>query len=118
MSEDLIVTDITGNFGPEFMAELEKELQSTIETEKAQYWVRQSAIAKRERDIGRQILPESLGQKVLSIDSKTWFRWVQDIGYDAMHDAKELDRLAADNPEWRVPGYWNPRRLGLKKQTA
>src|SRR5690606_41950827 len=109
--DDILVTDITGTMGAEFMDGLLRELKYTEADEKAKYWVRQSQIAKAEHDAGRQMLPDSLGQKVLSIDSRTWMRWVQEIGWDAMHDPKELYRLSRDNPEWRVPGFWRPTKV-------
>lgn len=105
---DILVTDIAGNFGPEFMDGLLRELRFTEDKEKAGYWVRQSRLAKREHDAGRQVLKD-MGQKVSVVDSVTWFRWVNEIGWDAMHDPKEHYGLLRDNPEWKAPGYWRPK---------
>jgi hypothetical protein len=107
--EELLVTDIAGELGPDWLAGFNEEIQNQVVTEKAQYWVRQGAIAQREHSIGRQVL-DGLGQKVASIDGKTFFRWMQQEGHDFWHDKNNVRGFLRDNPECKVPGYWNGLR--------
>ncbi len=109
MEEGILITDIAGTFGPDWVDGFNKEIQSMVETEKAGYWVRQSAIAQREHSMGRQII-DSLGQKVASVDAATYHRWGQQEGYDFWNDRKEIKHFLRDNPECKVPGFWHGLR--------
>ena len=108
METDLLVTDIAGELGPEFLDGFSREVQSMVETEKAKYWVRQSQIANVESQLGRQTL-DGLGQKIAAIDARTYFRWLGEDP-DFWNDKANIKRFLSDNPECKSPGFWNGLR--------
>ena len=105
LKNDLLVTDIAGTLGVDWLKGFNEEVQNMMETEKAKYYVRQSAIAQEEHAIGKQTI-DSLGQKVAAIDSKTYFRWLHEDP-DFWNDRSNVKRFLQDNPECKVPGFWH-----------
>lgn len=106
--EGLLVTDIAGSLGPEWLEGFNEEIQSMVETEKARYHIRQGAIAAEEHRIGRQML-DGLGQKIAAVDAKTFFRWHQQEP-GCWWDRGFVKSYLKDNEEAKVPGYWHGLR--------
>lgn len=105
VNDEILVTDISGRFGPEFMDGLLRELREVDAEKKAGYQLRQAEIARQTQEQGKVVL-DGLGQKVATIDAYTFHSWGLAEGYGFWGDNAELDRFLQDNPECKAPGYW------------
>lgn len=102
MADDILVTDIAGILGPEVARQFERELRWQVSTEKLQYYeqVRRNKEAER-LSIGDKTWVEGIGQKMLSIPARTYFRW-QQAEPGCMEDKTFIKEFYRDNPELRA----------------
>lgn len=106
MDDTLLVTDIAGQLGPEFARGLDRELRMQVAKEKVEYANRAARIAR----VNQQLIPDyidGLGQKVASIDARTYFRFHQEMP-GCWDDKGFLREFVRDNPEARTAGntFW------------
>lgn len=104
--QDLLVTDIAGQLGPEFARGLDRELRMQVAKEKVEYANRAAQIAR----VNQQLIPDyidGVGQKIASIDARTYFRFHQEMP-GCWSDKGFLREFVRDNPEARTAGntFW------------
>lgn len=89
----------------QFLDEFEAEIRGRVPAEKVAAQLRQEKLARISRQAG-SITIDTLGQKVASIDSRLYFRALQDFGG---HEGW-LDDFLRDNQELCCPGYYPGRK--------
>jgi hypothetical protein len=99
-------------FDAEFAAHLEKKVRGKLPQEKHEARERQLRIARDLRRDG-SVTSNVTGQKLGSIDSRTYFRW-QATDNNFWRDPIKVERFLLDNPQCRAPG-WRPRFTHMEK---
>jgi hypothetical protein len=101
---NLLVTDIAGNFGPEFAKGLYDELQREIPREKVRHYL-DAEKRIREEALTIKVKPfvDGLGMRKLSTPIRTWLRWKEEDPH-FWEDKKNVDNFYKDNPECRGDG--------------
>jgi hypothetical protein len=100
VSDDLLVTDIAGNLGPDFLRGLDRELRWQVEKEKLEYHQQVARRAQEDRLVIERPWVEGLGQRKLAMPARTYFRWLQQ-NPDDVQDPAWIDSIYRDNPELR-----------------
>jgi len=103
MSE-LLVTDIAGNLGGDFLKNVEWELRQEVPKEKLRHYEDAAKTAAVERKLGipsdARLKIEGIGQRKLHIPMRTFFRWNRE--YPGCWQNKQfVDEFYRDNPECR-----------------
>lgn len=99
--DDLLVTDIGGQLGPDFLAGLERELRWEVSKEKLDYHNHVARRAQEDR-IYEKTKPwiEGIGQRKMVMPARTYFRWMQQ-NPDDVNDPAWVKSMLRDNPELR-----------------
>lgn len=82
---------------------INSQVKRSIESEKAQARAAQTQIARKLQSEGSRRV-EGIGQKIGSIDRRTFFRLHQE-NPGCFQDAGFVDQLLRDSPKLRAPGY-------------
>ena len=105
MADDVLVTDITGIFGPDAMKNLERELRWEVSSEKLGYYERLRKAKEADRlTVGDKKWVEGIGQRILDIDARTYFRW-QQSHEGCWEDKQFIKEFYRDNPECRADRF-------------
>lgn len=103
MSE-LLVTDIAGALGGDFLRNVDWELRKEVPKEKLRHFEEAAKTAALERKLGipanSKLTIEGIGQRKLHIPQRTFFRWNRE--HPGCWQNKEfVDEFYRDNPECR-----------------
>lgn len=79
----------------------ERELRLGFELEKATQKARAIAAQQHENGVARKHI-DGLGEKIATIDARTYFRWLQE-DEDFWNDRSNVIRFVKDNPEYKPP---------------
>lgn len=100
-------------FDPAEVRALWRELDASIPAEKEDAKRRGIQIAKDLQAEGGHKF-EGGGQKMCSIDLRTYIRVEQQCGVGCWHSQGFLDRFLRDNPQYCAPGYYPKPDIDLK----
>jgi len=83
------------------------KVQRELPAEKARAHAEQTRIAQKLQADGPRSMP-GLGQKMGSVDARTYFRWQQSHP-GSVRDPNFIQEMLRDSPKLRAPGY-TPRK--------
>jgi hypothetical protein len=100
-----IITNLDQAMSPAEASVFKHGLKHYIDEEKAMTRLRQIKTAKIEREKGARSV-EGLGQLIGVVDSRNYFRWLQEDP-DFWRDGKNIDKFLKDNEQCAVPRFGN-----------
>jgi hypothetical protein len=106
-------------FDEEFAAHLERKVRGSLAQEKKEHGDAQIRIAKELRQ-GGSVRNGVMGQKMGSVDARTYHRWNQEWP-GCWRDPEFVHAFFADNPQCRSPGWrpnYHPMRKGITFQNG
>ena len=107
----MLTQEVLGSVPPEFVREFSAEILGSIPAEKVRADLNQALIGRALLKEGA-VAVEGLGQKVGSVDARTFFRFQQEFP-GCWNDRAFVNEFMADNPRLRSPG-WKPKASTLR----
>lgn len=95
---------LEGALSEDFLKFLEAQVQSQVQEERLQARKVASQIWQALQADG-SLYSDGLGQKMGSIDQRTYYRWL-DVYPGCWHNKAFVNRFLKDNPQYLAPGYY------------